>query len=307
MHIQLDCLPCFLRQALDAARQATNDEELHQAVTSRVCRALSLIDARRPPPAMAQQVHRIIRATIGDDPYSAVKDRMNRLGLKLLRRLRPEVQAAGDPFEAAARIAVSGNCIDFGARSPVPVSHLVRFVESALEMPLYGSATALREAVRRARDILYLADNAGEIALDRLLIEQMPRGTVTVAVRGRAVINDATLHDAGVVGLAKRAKLIDNGSDAPGTLLPDCSPEFRAAFARADLIIAKGQGNYESLAGTPGRPIWFLFVPKCPLVARHVGAPQDVLVIKSPRRRPRRTVAVSRTSHSPRKESAMPV
>ncbi|HVT29791.1 MAG TPA: ARMT1-like domain-containing protein, partial [Lacipirellulaceae bacterium] len=138
-------------------------------------------------------------------------------------------------------------------------------------------------AAGRARDILYLADNAGEIALDRLLIEQLPRGAVTLAVRGNAVINDATLYDARAVGLAKCATLIDNGSDAPGTLLPDCSPEFRDAFARADLIIAKGQGNYESLAGTSGRPIWFLFVPKCSLVARHVGAPQDVLVIKSPR------------------------
>lgn len=157
--------------------------------------------------------------------------------------------------------------------------------------PLHGSAAALREASGRARDLLYLADNAGEIALDRLLIDQLPRGAVTVAVRGRAVINDATLHDAHFVGLGKRAKPIDNGSDAPGTLLADCSAEFREAFARADLIIAKGQGNYESLAGTSDRPIWFLFVPKCPLAARHVGAPQDALVIKSPCQRLRGTPA----------------
>ncbi|HVU34604.1 MAG TPA: ARMT1-like domain-containing protein, partial [Opitutaceae bacterium] len=138
MHIQLDCLPCFLRQTLEAARQATNDEELQRSVMLQVCRALHFIDARRPPPAMAQQVHRIIRATLGDDPYRNLKDRMNRLGLALLRRLRRAVQAAGNPFDAAARVATAANCIDFGARSPGPLSHLVRFVESSLQMPARG-------------------------------------------------------------------------------------------------------------------------------------------------------------------------
>ncbi len=122
MQTQLDCLPCFLRQALDAARQATTDEERQRIMLYRISHALPLLDVRRSPPAAAQQVHRIIRATIGGDPYRAVKDRMNRLGLKLRQRLRPAVQAAPDPFEAAARIAIAANCIDFGARSPVSLT-----------------------------------------------------------------------------------------------------------------------------------------------------------------------------------------
>lgn len=291
LQTQLDCLPCFLRQALDAARQITADENLQRAVLHQVCHALQLVDVRRRPPEMARQIHRIIRANIGEDPYRGIKRVMNRFGLRLRGRLRPRVLAAADPFEAAVRVAIAGNCIDRGARGAVPESRQARFIEGAAGLPLHGSVAALHRAARRARRILYLADNAGEIALDALLIEQLPPGTVTVGVRGHPVINDATLEDARAVGLDRLATLIGNGSDAPGTLLPDCSPEFRGAFARADLIMAKGQGNYESLAGTPGRPIWFLFVPKCPLVARHAGVPEDVLVIKSPPRRARKAAA----------------
>ncbi len=280
MQTKLDCLPCFLRQALDAARQATDDADVQRTVLIRVCDAIRLVDVRRQPPAMAQQIHRIIRATVGEDPYREIKAQMNRLGVKLRERLRERVENSADPFAAAVRLAIAGNCIDYGARSHLTARGVARTIESALDRPIHGSVAALHRAARRARRILYLADNAGEIALDGLLIEQLPRGRVTVAVRGSPVINDATLEDAHAVGLAPWATLIDNGSDAPGTLLNDCSAAFRTVFARADLIIAKGQGNFESLAGTRGRPIFFLLIPKCPLVARHLGAPEDTLVVR---------------------------
>lgn len=292
MRTQLDCLPCFLRQALDAARQVTHDEEVQRAIVQRTCQALQLVDVRRSPPAMAQQIHRIIRAVADDDPYRKLKERMNRLGLRLRERLRPRVEAAPDPFAAAVRVAITANCIDFGARSNVTARGITRQLEAAFDRPLHGSVTALCRAATRARRILYLADNAGEIVLDRLLIERLPRGRVTVAVRGHPVINDATRADAEKAGLAGLAEIIENGSDAPGTLLADCTPAFRAAFAEADLIIAKGQGNYESLAGIRGRPLYFLLIPKCPLVARHVGVPEDVLTIKAPPRSRKRAAAL---------------
>lgn len=281
MRTQLDCLPCFLRQALDAARQVTADEETQRAILHQVCHALPLVDVRRSPPAMSQQIHRIIRAVAGDDPYRKRKDRMNRLGVALRERLRARVEAAPDPFTAALRLAIAANCIDFATRNNITPRQITRQLEAAFDRPLHGPMVALRRAAGRAKRILYLADNAGEIALDRLLIEQLPRGAATVAVRGRPVINDATRDDAAAVGIEPWAGLIDNGSDAPGTLLADCSPAFREAFSRADLIFAKGQGNYESLAGTRGHPIYFLLIPKCPLVARHIGVPEDTLVIQS--------------------------
>jgi damage-control phosphatase, subfamily I len=299
MQTQLDCLPCFMRQALEAARQVTDDEEVQRAVMHRVCHALQLVDVRRSPPAMAQQIHRIIRAVVGDDPFRKLKVRMNRLGVRLREQLRSRVEQSPDPFEAGVRVAIAANCIDFGARSDVTPRRVTREIMAAFEIPLHGSAEALRLAANRARSILYLADNAGEIALDGLLIEQLPRGAVTVAVRGRPVINDATLEDAQAVGLPDWVNLIDNGSDAPGTLLSDCARPFRNAFAQADLIISKGQGNYESLAGTHARPIHFLLVPKCPLVAQHLGAPEGVLVVHTVSSSRRRSVGPSEAMHTP--------
>ena len=129
-----------------------------------------------------------------------------------------------------------------------------------------------------AQSILYLADNAGEIAFDRLLVEQIPTERVTVAVRGHPVINDATLHDAQAVGLDRIVEVVENGSDAPGTILKDCSADFRRRFAEADLIIAKGQGNFESLYDAPGN-LLFLFKVKCSVVAGHVRQPIGMQVL----------------------------
>ncbi|OQA21119.1 MAG: hypothetical protein BWY63_01362 [Chloroflexi bacterium ADurb.Bin360] len=111
-------------------------------------------------------------------------------------------------------------------------------------------------AAGSACDILYLADNAGEIVLDRLLIEALGPARVTVAVRGAPVINDATM----------------DGSDAPGTVLSDCSEAFQERFRKADLVISKGQGNFETLSGAP-RDVCFLFKVKCPVISSNVGLP----------------------------------
>jgi uncharacterized protein with ATP-grasp and redox domains len=127
--------------------------------------------------------------------------------------------------------------------------------------------------------ILYLADNAGEIVFDRLLIKALPMEKITVAVRGAPVINDATLEDAETAGIRGIVPVIVNGSDAPGTLVKECSDEFRRAFDHADLIVSKGQGNYETLSGTT-KAVFFLLTVKCPIIGADIGAPVGSLVIK---------------------------
>ena len=134
-------------------------------------------------------------------------------------------------------------------------------------------------ALGRASRILYLADNAGEIVFDRLLIERMPPGKVTVGVRGFPVINDATMKDAEDTGMTELAEVIDNGSDGPGTILDDCSQSFRDRFDEADLIIAKGQGNYETLSEVD-KDIYFLLKAKCAVIARDMGCQEDDMILK---------------------------
>jgi uncharacterized protein with ATP-grasp and redox domains len=145
-------------------------------------------------------------------------------------------------------------------------------LRAAERAPLAGDVDSLRRAADGAASILYLADNAGEIVVDRLLIERLGPERVTVAVRGAACLNDATLEDAEAAGLTGLVRVIGNGSDVPGTALELCDEAFREAFASAGLVIAKGQGNFETLTEAP-RDICFLFKVKCAVVAAEAGLP----------------------------------
>ncbi len=272
MKSSLDCIPCFVRQALDASRMTTEDAVAQAHIMRELLRWLAGVDLSESPPRVAQRIHRHLREVSSDgDPYQRVKDSHNRIALGLLPELRERVNAASVPLELATRLAVAGNVIDMGPSATVTEQHIRESIERALREPLLeGQPGDFQRAVETAGSILYLADNAGEIALDRLLIELLGPERVTVVVRGAPVINDATRVDAHAVGLDDIAQVIDNGSDAPGTLLADCSRGFQRRFAASDLIIAKGQGNFESLEGERGN-IFFLFKVKCPVIANHVG------------------------------------
>ncbi len=273
MKATLDCIPCFIRQTLEAARMVSTDPAVHEQIVREVLRWTGEMDLRIPPPVMGQRIHRRLREITGvEDPYRAAKEQSNRMALSLLPELKAMIDTAPDPLITAARLAIAGNVIDMGVNGTVTETDVRRSIQHALEEPFTGDSAGFQQAIVQARDILYLADNAGEIVFDRLLIEQLPPGRVTVAVRGAPILNDATLTDARAVGLHEIAEIIDNGSDAPGTVLEDCSPEFNRRFAAAGLILAKGQGNFETL-NDESRGIFFLFKAKCPVIAAHAGVP----------------------------------
>lgn len=280
---QADCGPCLLRQAREAAAHATADIALRQAAVRAAEQVLESSDGRLPPPALAQRLHRVIRQVTGNgDPYAAVKQRLNQWAVELERVWQPCFAARFPPLEAAVRLAIVGNLLDVGAKTQLGEGAVTAALESALTAPLAGSVATLAEAMRRSRQILFLADNAGEIVFDRWLLAQLPLGCFVVAVRGAPVLNDATLADAQWAGLPDFCEVISNGSDAPGTLLEDCAPAFRQQFEAADLILAKGQGNFETLIGRP-KHIFFLFKVKCEVAAQTVGLPVGSLVLHQQR------------------------
>lgn len=283
MRTSLECVPCFARQALDAVSEAVADPARRETLLRRLLHEIAEGDWSTSPPAMAQHLHRAIRRELNHpDPYRDVKARMNRMAESLVPRMRERIEAHADPREAAVRVAIGGNLLDVGAQTQIAAENLPIHLETIWTQPLRGDFEGLFRAVDRARCILYLADNAGEIFFDRLLIEQLPAEKITVFMRGSPVLNDATTEDAESADLPAIVPVLDNGSDAPGTILEDCSEEFRRWFDRADLVIAKGQGNYETLSDAD-KDIYFLFTVKCPLVAKHVGEPVGSLVVKSSR------------------------
>jgi len=285
MRTYQECIPCMDRQIRAAARTATTIPEVRQDVERQAMEAVRSMDMHSPPPVMGQQIHRIVRELTGDpDPYRGIKDRFNGLALKLFPELKARVGRSGHPLEAAVRLAIAGNIIDCGANSELDEAHVHEAVEQALSDRLSGSPAEFADAVSAAPKILYLADNAGEIVFDRLLIEMLPAERVTVAVRGAPVINDATMADACIAGLCDMVEVIDNGSDAPGTILEDCSEAFRRRFDKADLVIAKGQGNYETLSEVEKKVVFLLKV-KCPVIGRDIGCEVSRMVLLNNQRR----------------------
>lgn len=226
------------------------------------------------PPQIAATVHREIRRRIADtDPYKKQKVHFNELALALRPELEKEIAAAEDPFERALHIAIAGNVIDFGVTASIEESHLLEAIEQVADQPIRGDVNELRRRIKSAQRILYLADNTGEIVLDSLFLRRLPTDRVVVAVRGAPIINDATYEDAEFAGITDIVPVITNGADAPGTVLELCSPEFRETFDASDLVISKGQGNFETLEDLHDPRIAFLFRVKCPVAQRLSGYP----------------------------------
>lgn len=283
MIAQLECLPCLLRQAREMAVMTSSDPDVQKNILREVLSFLSVTDLDRSPPEIMQGIGAVVETLTGvSDPYCEVKDIHTTVALRLLPRMSDMVLGSDDPFLTGMRLAIAGNIIDLGARVSVSEEEILNTLEEAMELPLCGMDPGLlREKAEMADSILYLADNAGETVFDRVFIGQLPPGKTTVAVRGGPALNDATMKEALQAGLDSVAKLVDNGSSAPATVLDDCSGEFLRVFRRADLVIAKGQGNYESLSSCR-REVHFLFRVKCRLVAHHSGFPLGSLALVGP-------------------------
>ena len=281
MKIFLDCIPCFVRQALDAARLSTNDKQIHEQVVREVIILAKDLDMSQSPPVMGQKIHRLIRKLVGtEDPYRDVKKQFNNASLRLYSKMRNYITDSGDMLETAIRLAIAGNIIDFGVNSKLQESELEKTISECLAAEFSDmQLKPFRRAINEAEEILFIADNAGEIIFDRLLIEQLPIEKVTVVVKGSPVINDATMEDAVVAGLPQIVEVIDNGSDGPGTILETCSEVFVDRFEKADLVIAKGQGNYETLSDID-KNIFFILKAKCPVIAQDLGCEVGEMIFR---------------------------
>ncbi|NCA72336.1 MAG: DUF89 family protein [Sphingobacteriia bacterium] len=279
MHTNLDCYPCFLRQALSAARRAAATPELQRGILLETLERLRALPPEATPPMMADDIHRLVRTrTENPDPYREAKAEATREALALLPVLREHVGRAADPLDIAVRIAIAGNIIDLGAAETYDLDEtLARVLAEPLAI---DGLEALRHALGSAKAVLYLADNAGETVFDRVLIEHLDR-PVTYVVKGGPIINDATREDALAAGIDRIAVIIDNGSQAPGTVLEHCAESFLERFAEAELIIAKGQANYETLS-TVSAPVFFLLQAKCAVIAADLGVAPGALVVKGP-------------------------
>ena len=233
-------------------------------------------------PYLATKIHRLAREKLNiHDLYREEKFQANQLLLEHYYEWKSLVATSQNPFQMAAKLAVIGNIIDYGAHS-VNEDILTQIKSLTSNELAVDNTSELFDRIKSADSILYLGDNAGEIVFDKLFIETMAHPNVTFAVRGHPVINDITMDDVKQVGIDKLCKIITNGYDAPSTLLEHCSDEFMQAFNSADLIISKGQGNFEGLMNEKRDNLFFMLMAKCNPIATMLGVKKgDMLVRKA--------------------------
>jgi len=273
MRTSLNCLPCFVRQALGSARLVTEDEGTILRMMQTIFRALSETNLSLTPPEIAQELHAVIRKELNHrDPFRAIKRMSTQRALELAPEAETAIGTSPVPFASAVAFAIAGNILDFGMKSEWNEEVIAKSFAEAVEKGRgfdEGKVNRLYNEIDGAKRVLVLGDNAGEAVFDRLLIEHFPgKAGIFYAVKSAPVINDVTVEEALDSGLDKVAAIIPTGAAIPGTVLSKCSSEFLEIFNAAEVVLSKGQGNFETL-NEEQRKIWFLFQVKCPVIAEY--------------------------------------
>lgn len=278
MKVSAECMHCLVKRQADNIRKYP-DEEKKAEYLGKVLGIIANGAAEEPAPVLLSYIGRLHEAYFGK-PFSfeELKKGYNAMLMEKEEEIRQKIGRAEDPLALALRFAQIGNFIDFGAMDSVDDAKLMEFLEQAETLPLsentYQNVT---EDMKSAKKLVFLTDNCGEIVLDKLLLETIakvyPHLECTIIVRGEPVLNDATMEDALQVGIEACGKVIPNGTNIAGTYILWISAEARQVMEEADMLISKGQGNFESLHGC-GLNIYYLFLCKCQWFMERFGLPQ---------------------------------
>ena len=283
MKLNLDCIPCFQRQALQAVRFISDDEKLHERVLREVAKKLLESNWDLTPPELAHQVHSIVkRITNENDPYKEVKRESNDLVLKMYPELKEKVKKSRDPIRTAVRLAIAGNIIDFGVPQEFNLEETIR--EVLKKKFAIDDYKKLQEKLKDAETLLFFVDNAGEIGLDKLLVETFLETKklekIDFVVKGGPIINDATLEDAVYMGLdgLPNSEFLTISNGEVGTGPARSSQTVKRWIREHDLVISKGQGNYEGLSEHNG--LFFMLMVKCPIIASDLGVEVGDIILE---------------------------
>ena len=275
-----ECIPCFVRQSIQAAKFAGASEQRQKEIADKIEEYLKNINMQDTPPKTSRNMHIDIRKLLNNnDPYKIVKDKYNTIALSMYEKLKDIVKKSKDRLLTSLRIAIAGNVIDFGAQIEFELEQDIKEVLTK-DFAIFNYEK-LKEKLKKEKEILYLGDNTGETVFDRIFIEELKKiynSKIIYAVKESPIINDATKEDAVFAGLDKLTEIVSTGCNSPGIVLEYCNREFLELFNKSNLIISKGQGNFEALEQEK-RPVFFLFKIKCNVVAQYLGVPKESIVL----------------------------
>ncbi len=285
MKHSIDCLPCLLQQAVRLAKNHLPSEKAQIELVKQIMATMASIDEDASSPYIAHKIQIALKESLKNpDPYREDKKYYNLEMLKLENELKQLLESSDNPFDTGLKLAAAGNIIDFGPGYELSRDVVLRTIKETLAKDYQHEVSeSLKAALEHADKILYLGDNAGEIVFDKVFIQTIkecyPQREVYFATRGKPVLNDITEEDAYLVGMDSLAMIINNGTDIPGTVLEYCSSDFRKIFVEADIIISKGQGNFESLLGCGRENLYYIFLCKCSLFMERLGAKQNDIML----------------------------
>lgn len=275
-----ECLICQVKGLQKRMDKYEIAEEKRNVLVSALVKEVAAIDLAD---SYSPEVTRNILQKLGEhsevkDPYKTEKEESNRELLLRYAEFKQRIESSDNPFDTALRYAIAGNIIDFGPTHKFDVEETIaRVFNSNLAI---NDSAQLQDKIERAKTILYLGDNCGEIVLDKLFLETINHPNVIFAVRDKPILNDATVKEATEVGIHEVATVISNGDDAPSTLLHRVSKEFLEIYKSADLIISKGMGNFEGLMDEKDSRLFYMLMIKCPVIGKMVGAEKGAFVVK---------------------------
>jgi damage-control phosphatase, subfamily I len=279
------CKQCLLGSIKQLEKQYALSKKQMDWLQEKLDAYISGIKDTTKMPTIAAELHQILREVSGiNNPYKKEKDISNTVALKMYDSLLEKTISSKDPWLEALKLSIAGNIMDYVSVPNLSGNEEKYFLET-LEKLFHSGIVSndiekLRNAISKANNILFLGDNAGEIVMDKLFLRILQHTNITYVVRGDYILNDVTFEDAKLVGIDKYAQILSNGNNAPSTIIEHTSNEFKGAYKKADIIISKGQGNYEGLMNEKDNRIFFLLMAKCEVIAEKLNVKLKDVVVK---------------------------
>lgn len=279
MNVKFDCALCSINGVLTLFKKGLIEEKYQEEILKEIMKYYSTVDYSLPSTTINRGVKNIVCKISGlTDPFKPLKEEVNHKAFEYYKKYEKSVKEDKNAWQKAMRLAIAGNIIDFGPTHKFDIEKKIEEVLQA-DFPIDDSEK-LFEEIKKAKSILYIGDNTGEIVFDKLFLEVINHKNVTFVVREKPILNDSTMEDALWIGIDKLAKVITTGDDAPGVLLDSVSNEFMEYYNNADLIISKGQGNFEGLGHITDKNLFFLFTIKCKLISEMLNVPIGKSIVK---------------------------
>lgn len=274
MKIKNPCIPCVSRQFVDLAERLTKDEKQQEKIIQYGLNTLSSVGFKSTAPYVVGKLYEFATNLTGvKDPYKKEKKEFNHIAEEMVEKyqLKDLVAQSDQALETSVRLSIAGNIIDFGLGIEIKADHVAASIEDSLEAPLFANdLTALESDLKKVSRVVVIGDNAGEIVFDKLLVKALGK-KVTYVVKGGPIVNDATYQDAIDVQMNDLADIVDTGCQYQGIVWDESSETFIAVMKNAEMIISKGQANYECLNTYDHEKLYFLLRAKCPAVADMIG------------------------------------